>query len=106
MSAGETVSVDGKWNVVINSPLGRQEGTLDLRADGPTLTGTSTDGRTTVDIFDGTIDGGRLRFAIRIKQPMPMKLQFDLTVDGDQIAGSVKTGILGRQKVNGARATA
>jgi hypothetical protein len=98
------MSVDGKWNVVIDSPLGKQEGQLDLRAQDGVLSGTSTGGGTTVDIFDGTVEGDSLRFAIRIKQPMPMKLQFNLTVAGDSIAGDVKAGILGRQKVSGARA--
>jgi hypothetical protein len=101
---GESMNVDGKWHIVIDSPLGRQEGVVDLQTDGATLTGTSSGGGMTVDIFDGTVDGDRLRYAIRIKQPMPMKLQFDLTVAGETLSGTVKAGILGRQKVSGARA--
>lgn len=97
-------TVAGKWNVVIDSPLGKQEGVLDLKTDGSTLMGTSTGGGTTVDIFDGTVDGDRLRFSIRIKQPMPMKLQFNLAVEGESLSGDVKAGILGRQKVTGERA--
>ncbi|HEU0094906.1 MAG TPA: hypothetical protein VFQ52_00520, partial [Rhizomicrobium sp.] len=33
------MAVDGKWEIVINSPLGAQKATLDLTADGASLTG-------------------------------------------------------------------
>jgi hypothetical protein len=99
------MSVAGKWNVVIDSPLGKQEGQFDLHSDGTTLTGTSSAAGTTVDIFDASVDGERLKFSIRIKQPMPMKLQFSLAVDGESISGDVKAGMLGRQKVSGTRAS-
>ena len=34
------MSVDGKWNITINSPMGPQKATLDLKADGGALSGT------------------------------------------------------------------
>src|SRR5215211_2413631 len=98
------MSVDGQWNVVIDSPLGKQEGVLDLRSDGEAVTGTSTGGGTTVDILDGKVDGEQLLFTIKIKQPMPMKLHFNLKVAGESLSGDVKAGIFGRQKVTGGRA--
>ena len=36
------MAVDGKWEIVINSPMGAQKATLDLATDGATLTGTQT----------------------------------------------------------------
>lgn len=98
------MSVAGKWNVVIDSPLGKQEGVFNLVTDGDKLTGTSTGGGVTVDIREGSVDGARLKFMIRIKQPVPMKLHFDLTVSGNSLAGEVKAGMFGRQRVSGERA--
>ncbi len=34
------MSATGQWNVTINSPMGAQQGTLDLTVDGATVTGT------------------------------------------------------------------
>ena len=34
------MAVDGKWEIVINSPLGAQKATLDIATNGTSLTGT------------------------------------------------------------------
>ena len=34
------MAVDGKWEIVINSPLGAQKASLDIATNGTTLTGT------------------------------------------------------------------
>ena len=34
------MSADGKWEISMNTPMGAQAGTLDLKEDGGALTGT------------------------------------------------------------------
>ena len=53
------MSADGKWEISMNTPMGAQSGTLDLKEDGTTLTGTMTAAAApdTMEITDGTVDG-------------------------------------------------
>ena len=36
------MAIDGKWEITINSPMGAQKATLDLKNEGGTLSGTQT----------------------------------------------------------------
>jgi hypothetical protein len=56
-------SVDGKWAGEVQGGRGPQQITLNLKADGGKLTGSITGGRGgEVQIQDGTISGGALKF--------------------------------------------
>jgi hypothetical protein len=98
------MSVDGTWNVKMETPMGTRAAALTLQADGSTLTGTmGGDGGTTA-IYDGTIDGDRLTWKTNIVQPMALTLEFSATVDGDVMAGMVKLGMFGNAPLSGVRA--
>lgn len=97
------MSVDGKWTIVVDTPTGKTESVLDITADGDNLTGTSTSEGTTLPLEDGVIVDGRLRFSVKIKKPLPIRLKFDLAAENDAIDGEVKVGIFGKSKVTGAR---
>ena len=51
------MSVDGKWNITINSPMGAQKATLDLKANGSALTGTQAGQQGSMEIAER--QGGR-----------------------------------------------
>ena len=53
----------------------------------------------TMEVLDGTVDGDNLTFAMQIKRPMTVRMEFNLSVTGE-----VKAGTLGKQKVSGERA--
>ena len=55
-------------------------------------------------IQDGAINGDDASWSVNITSPMPMTLQFNGTVDGDAMSGSVKLGMFGEAKFTGARA--
>jgi hypothetical protein len=95
--------VDGKWNIVVDTPTGKTESVLDLATEGTALTGTSTSDDTVLDIEDGRIEDGRLVFSVKIRKPMPIRLKFNIGVLGDELDGEVKVGIFGKSKVVGAR---
>lgn len=97
------MSADGKWNIVVDTPTGKTESVLDLATEGATLTGTATTNGAMIDIEDGQVEDDRLRFSVKIKKPMPVRLKFDVGVSGDQMEGEVKVGIFGKSKVVGAR---
>ena len=55
------MSVDGTYNIVINSPMGAQKVTLTLKdAGGGTLTGSQAGAQGTMDIAAGKVDGNKI----------------------------------------------
>jgi hypothetical protein len=99
------MAVDGTWKLVVNTPMGAQESTLVISAQGSTLTGTqsagSGEGR---PIDEGTVDGNDISWKASISKPMPMTLEFSGTVDGDKLTGQVKLGMFGNASFTGSRA--
>jgi hypothetical protein len=98
------MAIDGKWEVTINSPMGAQKATLDLKADGNALTGSQTAMAGTQPVTNGKIDGNNVSWSASITSPMPMTLEFTGTVDGDKLSGSVKAGAFGSFPFSGGRA--
>ncbi len=99
--AGE-VRIDGEWKMTMSTPMGAQEMTGHFETAGAKLTGhlMSPEGR---QDFTGTVDGNRLKFELKVEQPMKITLKYDLQVDGDAIFGKVKMGMFGSSKLNGER---
>ncbi|MEI9996187.1 MAG: hypothetical protein WDM91_16445 [Rhizomicrobium sp.] len=97
------MSVDGKWNITINSPMGAQKATLDLKAEGGTLTGTQAAQQGSMAIANGKADGNNVSWSVSITSPMPMTLEFSGAVDGDKISGNVKAGAFGSFPFSGER---
>jgi len=98
------MSVDGNWNITVQSPMGAQPGSLSLKADGGTLTGTQSAQGSTSDIVGGKVDGDTVTWSHSITTPFPMTLEFTGKVDGDTLNGSVKAGAFGSFPFTGARA--
>ncbi len=97
------MAVDGKWEIVINSPLGAQKAQLDLKADGGTLTGSQQAAQGSGPLENGKVDGNNLSWSAKINSPMPMTLDFSGAVDGDKLSGSVKAGSFGSFPFSGTR---
>ena len=97
------MAVDGKWEIVINSPLGAQKATLDLATDGTTLTGTQQAAQGSGPLENGKVDGNTVAWSAKISSPMPLTLDFTGTVDGDKLSGSVKAGSFGSFPFTGNR---
>lgn len=98
------MSVDGAWSVTINTPMGAQQGTLNLKSEGSSLSGSLGGPQGTMELVDGKVDGNSLTWSANMTQPMPMKLEFKATVDGDSISGEVELGAFGKATFSGSRA--
>ena len=96
--------VDGTYDVTINSPMGNQNAKITLAANGESLTGTIAGQQGSLDIQDGKVDGDTLSWSAQMTQPMPMKLNFTASVNGDEISGSVQLGAFGSASFSGTRA--
>ena len=99
------MSANGTWNTTINTPMGAQNGTLELNVDGSGLSGKMSSPQGEMAIENGAIDGDSLSWKAAITAPMPMTLEFSATVDGDAITGTVKLGAFGEAEFSGTRAS-
>jgi hypothetical protein len=98
------MSVDGTWNITMDTPMGSQPATLTLATSGNTLTGTQAAMGGSRDIYDGSVNGNDLAWKVDITQPMPMTLEFTGAVDGNKISGQMKAGAFGSWPFSGDRA--
>lgn len=98
------MSIDGKWNITVSTPMGAQESSLDFKVDGDTLTGSAVANGQTAEIYDGTVDGDTATWKIDVTQPLPMKLAFTADVDGDSISGQADPGVFPPSPFTGSRA--
>jgi len=98
------MSVDGSWKITVNSPMGKQEGTYDLKAEGSTLTGVQSGQGLSQPIKDGKVDGDNVSWSNSITTPFPITLTFTGAVSGDSIKGKVKAGVFGAFDFEGSKA--
>lgn len=98
------MSASGKYKVTLNTPMGAQQGVLDIEVDGGMLTGVMTGAQGALPLSDGKANGNALTWKAAMTQPMPMTLEFDAKVEGDTISGTVKLGAFGNATFAGSRA--
>ena len=55
-------------------------------------------------VEDGKVDGDRATFVGKATAPMPMTLEYDVTLAGDAFSGKVKAGPFGVFPIKAARA--
>jgi hypothetical protein len=99
------MSVDGNWDLVIESPIGKQYMLVAVTGgEGGALTGSMTNksANKTTDIYDAALDGDQLTFKAKL-QAMNMTLTFMMTVADDTMTGKVKAGLFGTFDVAGRR---
>jgi hypothetical protein len=98
------MSVDGSWNLTMETPMGERSATLDVTSAGGALTGTQSADGNSAEIFDGTVNGSDVAWKVSITTPMPMTLEYTATVDGDAMSGQMQIGVFGSFPFSGARA--
>ena len=98
------MSADGTWNTTMNTPMGAQNGTMTLSTDGGALSGKLSGPQGEIDLEDGAVDGNSLTWKASITTPMAMTLEFDATLEGDNISGNVKLGAFGNATFTAERA--
>ena len=98
------MSVSGTWKLTLDTPMGRQESTLELTEDAGTLTGTASSSGETVEIFDGSVDGDTLTWKVKITKPISVTATLTGTVNGDEMTGHAKAGFFPAAPFTGVRA--
>lgn len=97
------MSFNGRWQIVIPTPMGKQEVTLEIIDRDGQLSGTATQGSETVPFIDPVVDGDTIRWSQQITKPMRLTVKFDLVREGDALSGKAKPGILPSTSIDGFR---
>ncbi|SDQ86599.1 hypothetical protein [Quadrisphaera sp. DSM 44207] len=102
--AGGASRAEGSWQLVIRTPVGRQDVVLDLAQDeAGGLGGTARSKDETVSSERVHLDGDRLTWSQSITRPMRLRLDFEVVLDGDRLHGHSRAGRLPRSSVTGQR---
>ena len=98
------MSVSGTWKLTIDTPMGRQESTLELTEDGSALTGTASANGESIEIFDGSVDGDNVTWKVKVTKPISVTATLTGTVNGDEMSGHAKAGFFPAAPFTGVRA--
>jgi len=98
------MAVDGNWNIIMSTPMGDRNATLNLKNTGGALTGTQAAEGNSTEIFDGKANGDDVAWKVSITNPMPLTLEFTGKVSGDSISGEMGIGPMGSFPFKGSRA--
>ena len=98
------MAADGTWNIIMNTPMGDRQSSVELKGSGGTLTGTQSADGESAEIFEGTLNGDAVAWKVSITSPMPMTLSFTGTVSGDSMSGQMQAGAFGSFPFSGTRA--
>jgi len=102
----EAIKVAGRWTYTIKAPGMNTEGVLTFKGSGSDLTGewTSSQVPGTNPVSNISLDGNRLSFSSNVSMgPRQITLDFNLTVDGNSLSGTVGVGSFGSFEVSGSR---
>jgi hypothetical protein len=97
------MTADGNWNLVVATPMGERCAPLSVKTDGDTLSGSQMADGNSAEVFDGAVNGNAITWKVSITDPMPMTLEFNGTIDGDELSGSVVLGAFGSSSFSGTR---
>jgi len=95
------MAIDGKWNLVIKTPMGDQTGVLTLKQEGDALTGEMSSPSGSAAVENGKVDGDALSWHAKVTTPMPLTLEFEGKEDGGNLSGNVKLGAFGNSTFTG-----
>jgi len=99
------MAVDGTYNIEMATQMGTRSGTLTLKTDGNSRSGSYPGPQGERPFSDGTVSGDDVAWTIQVSGPRgEMKLDFKGTVSGDEISGQVQLGSFGSATFKGSRA--
>jgi hypothetical protein len=97
------MSITGDWDVTIKTPIGSLAVVYTFTERDGVLAGTATAKDEAVPLQGIAVDGQRITWRQSVTKPMRLNLDFDVTVEGDRLAGHSRAGRLPRSAVSGER---
>ena len=98
------MNIGGTWNLVIDSPMGKQQMSMELSQHDGDLSGVMVNqaNKMSTDIFDGRVAGDRLEWKAKLRT-LNLTLSFATQIVDDTMSGKVKAGLFGNFEVAGTR---
>ena len=100
---GLLMSIAGSFQVIINSPLGDREATLNLDITGEVVSGSLHSKDVVQNFFGGAVNGNEVSWEMDLTRPISLHLICTATVKGDSITGVMKLGAYGDANFSGTR---
>jgi hypothetical protein len=97
------VSIVGAWDVAIKTPIGTLAIVYTFTERDGTIDGSATGLGETVSLRDIAVAAQQVTWKQSVTKPMRINLAFEVTVDGDRLAGHSRAGRLPRSAVTGVR---
>ena len=87
------MAVDGTYSVQWSSAMGASAGTITLKVDGNSLSGSMSSAQGTYQFEGGKITGDEFEWSMQVNAPQVGELKVDVkgTVSGDEISGEAQT---------------
>ena len=83
------MSVAGKWQLTVNTPMGKQTPVLTLDDSG---NGSLNSPQGDVAITGGKVDGNKVTAPVTLKvMGRDLQATLEINVDGDKVSGEIKT---------------
>lgn len=86
------MTVDGRWNITLDTPMGKQDVEFEFTTDGSQLGGKLSSPLGKAEITEGRIEGGSASWTAKVTSPVSATLKFKGTFDGDAVSGKTKIG--------------
>ncbi|MBN2638398.1 MAG: hypothetical protein JXR65_04860 [Bacteroidales bacterium] len=101
MDANSITKVEGTYEIQVHTPMGVEQGTLELVLENGSLSGTITNKKGISEFTGGTVSGNEVTFNTKIKTPMGrLKASVAGVVEGNNFSGTAKLP-LGSAKIEG-----
>lgn len=94
----------GTWDVVVSTPFGDQDLSIDIVVDGTDVSGVSRHSSGTFPFEGGTLTGDTVTFDVSLTAPVTADLKITMTFDGDTVTGKAKAGLMPGFTIRGSRA--
>jgi putative intracellular protease/amidase len=97
------VDFQGKWDTTISTPIGKLSVLLNLTNKDGQIEGTAKQGEDTVTLNNPVLEGNQLKWSMKVSKPISLNLKFTVSVDGNNMIGEAKAGMLPASKLVGHR---
>jgi hypothetical protein len=98
------MSAIGNWKITLETPMGPQVMQLQITSLGETFRGRIASAMGNYDV-QGGVSGQSLNWTMKATKPIPVKVTFEVVIEGDTMRGSAKAGIFGKAALTGERIT-
>jgi hypothetical protein len=97
------MSMDGNWKLMVQTPMGEKDWSMQVELAGSTASGTLTTTTDTTAIEEGTVEGSRLSWVSTLTQPRTVRIRGTADFDGDKVSGEIRMGAFVTRAFSGSR---